>query len=92
MADGIRLARCPMCGAAAVALVEAAGGEYSVRVECSGCHVCTPRIVYAKAKPLFQRDKHIELRLRLALAEAREEAAAVWNRRTENGPTFSALR
>lgn len=83
MADGVRLKTCPMCGGVPVALVESNGGEYSVRVECSVCHVGTQRIVYARAKPLFTRDKWVELRLRQDLADARERAAAIWNRRTE---------
>ena len=82
MAD-VRLLPCPMCGGMPVALVESSGGEYSVRVECSECHVGTQRIVYARAKPLFTRDKFVELRLRQDLAEARERAAQVWNRRAE---------
>ena len=82
MAD-VRLLPCPMCGGMPVALVESSGGEYSVRVECSVCHVGTQRIVYARAKPLFSRDKLVELRLREELAQARASAAKVWNRRAE---------
>ena len=81
MAD-VRLKPCPRCGGLPVALVEASGGEYSVRVECSWCHVGTQRIIYARARPLFTRDKLVELRLRQDLADARTRAAAIWNRRS----------
>lgn len=85
MAD-VRLLPCPMCGGMPVALVESSGGEYSVRVECSVCHVTTPRVVYARARPLYARDKLIELRLSEELAQARASAAAIWDRRPEQGP------
>lgn len=72
-----------MCGGLAVVLVEYSGREYSVRVECSACHISTAPIVYAHKQPLFDRDQHAELRRRIALGDARREAAAAWNRRTE---------
>lgn len=82
MAD-VRLMPCPMCGGLPVALIESSGGEYSVRVECSVCHVSTPRIVYAGARPLYSRDRLVDQQLRQALAAARVQAARIWDRRPE---------
>ena len=75
------LLACPCCGGQAVALVQRAGRDFTVRVECSDCHIATPGIVYARAGGYLAKGHCIDLGLALDLRQAREEAAALWNRR-----------
>lgn len=74
---------CPCCGCAPVALVQREGDAYTVRVECSACHVSTPGIVYARRGHYDAPRRMIDLGIALDMRAAREKAAAIWDRRPE---------
>lgn len=66
-----------------MALVQRQGADYTVRVECSVCHVGTPGIVYARASGYDGARRLVELGTSaLNMRRAREEAAAIWNTRS----------
>ena len=66
-----------------MALVQRQGADYTVRVECSNCHISTPAIVYARASGYDGARRLVELgTTALDMRRAREEAVAIWNRRS----------
>lgn len=79
--DSLRL--CPCCKGQPVALVQREGNAYTVRVECSDCHLATPGIIYARARTYNEARRVVDLGAAIDLRRAREEAAAIWNRRPE---------
>lgn len=74
---------CPCCLGLPVALVQREGDAYTVRVECSACHLSTPGIVYARRGKYDAPRRMVDLGISLDMRRAREEAAAIWNRRPE---------
>lgn len=79
------LLRCPCCGGQPVVLVQRQGADYTVRVECSDCHVSTPGIVYARASGYDGARRLVALDCTaLDMRRARETVAEIWNRRPED--------
>lgn len=78
--DGLK--PCPCCGGLPVVLVQRQGTEYTVRAECSACHIATPGIVYARSGGYDGARRLVDLGVALDMRRAREEAAAIWNRRS----------
>lgn len=83
--DEIKLKVCPCCGGQPVVLVAPAGrqGE-SVRIECSGCRLSTAALIVGGRRETYNRKtRALEVSELLSLADARRQAAKLWNRRED---------
>lgn len=69
---------CPCCAGRPVVLVDQDRETRTVRIECSDCHMSTPRIVYARRRSYDAERRMIDPGLGIDLHRAREEAARIW--------------
>lgn len=74
---------CPCCRGLPVVLVQRHGDNFTVRAECSNCHMATSEVVYARARTYDEARRLVDLGTVLDLRRAREEVAAIWNRRPD---------